>query len=141
MTDRTILIIKTSWSHIITQPVSPGIMFYEQLFAVAPCLIPMFKSDLESQQTKFTDMLTFMVLNLQNMANIQKQIDDLGKRHVGYNVEPEHYKVVGSVLMTTLEASLGDMWDEETKIAWADLYELWSSSMISAGYSPQNEPK
>ncbi|WP_221392988.1 globin domain-containing protein [Dyadobacter sp. NIV53] len=134
MTDRTILIIKTSWSYIVTQPVNPGALFYDELFKLAPGLIPMFKSDKEDQQTKFTDMITFMVLNLQNTRDIQKQINEMGKRHVGYGVTAEHYELVGTALINTLNTSLGDMWNNETRLAWTNLYDLWSSAMILASH-------
>lgn len=140
---RNMLIIKNSWSHVIAQPDNPGVLFYQQLFAAAPCLIPMFKSDMEGQQTKFTDMITYMVTNLQNMDDIQYEIDLLGQRHAHYGVRPEHYQLVGSVLIGTLKSTLGDLWNPETEEAWTSLYEIWSSSMIRAGneMSPEKSPK
>jgi hemoglobin-like flavoprotein len=132
MTERNILIIKNSWSYMISLPDKPGVMFYEQLFEVAPQLIPMFKSDLEQQQNKFSDMVTYMVAKLQNMDDIQNEIDALAKRHVHYGAKPEHYQLVGEALISTMRNSLGDIWDEETSQAWTDLYQLWSSSMILA---------
>ena len=33
---------------------------------------------------------------------------DLARRHVAYGVQPEHYALVGSALLWTLEQGLGD---------------------------------
>jgi hemoglobin-like flavoprotein len=129
---RNMLIIKSSWSHVIAQPDNPGALFYQKLFAAAPCLVSMFKSDMEGQQSKFTDMVTYMVTNLQNMEDIQRNLHLLGQRHVHFGATPEHYQLVGSILIGTLKTSLGDLWNPETEEAWTSLYELWSSSMIRA---------
>ncbi|WAC14660.1 globin domain-containing protein [Dyadobacter pollutisoli] len=140
---RNMLIIKNSWSHVIAQPDNPGVLFYQQLFAAVPCLVPMFKSDMEGQQAKFTDMITYMVTNLQNMEDIQYEIELLGQRHAHYGVTAEHYELVGSVLISTLKSSLGDLWNSETEEAWTRLYQLWSSSMIGASseMSPEKSPE
>lgn len=126
------LIIKNSWSQAIAQPDNPGILFYEKLFEAAPCLIPMFHSDLEQQQAKFSSMITYMVMHLQTMPEIQAEIEAMGKRHVQYGVKPEHYAIVGKALIGTLETTLGDFWDTEMAAAWTNLYHFWASAMLSA---------
>ncbi|MFT7033296.1 MAG: hemoglobin-like flavoprotein [Cyclobacteriaceae bacterium] len=37
-------------------------------------------------------------------------VQGLGKRHVGYGVKDEHYGIVGSTLLATLETGLGEAW-------------------------------
>lgn len=132
MTERNILIVKTSWSQVIAQPENPAVMFYDQLFTVAPCLKNMFQSDMESQISKLTDMITYMVTKLQKMDDIQSEISALAKRHAKYGTRPEHYQIVGEVLISTLKQSLGNSWDEQTREAWTELYNIWSTSMIKA---------
>ena len=80
-------------------------------------------------------MLTYMVMNLQNMPNIQDDIDALAKRHVHYGTKPEQYQTVGQALIWVLQNSLGDEWDEEIGQSWMDLYNLCASSMIKASDS------
>lgn len=137
MTDRNVLIIKNSWSYIITQSDHVGESFYKKLFELDPCLIPMFQNDIEHQAKKMMDMLTYMVMNLQNMQNIQDDIDALAKRHVHYGTKPEQYQTVGQALIWVLQNSLGDEWDEEIGQSWMDLYNLCASSMIKASNSIQ----
>ncbi|MCF0055410.1 globin domain-containing protein [Dyadobacter sp. CY356] len=132
MNDRNILIIKTSWSHVLSQPENPGYVFYNALFEMAPCLRHMFKSDMDQQIVKLTDMITFMVSNLQNMAEIRPEIDALARRHAHYGVKPEHYKTVGDALIRTMATISGSLWNDETKQAWVDLYNTWAEEMITA---------
>lgn len=134
MTDRNILIIKTSWSYILSQPENPGHVFYDKLFEIAPCLKPMFKSDMEQQMAKLTDMITFMVTHLQDMSKIRSEIDALARRHAHYGAKPEHYKTVGDALIQTMETSFGSLWNEETRQAWIALYNIWATEMIHAAH-------
>ena len=59
MTDRNILIIKNSWSHLIRQSDEAGSLFYERLFELDPDLKAMFPSDMETQVKKLMDMIPF----------------------------------------------------------------------------------
>lgn len=134
MTDRNILIIKTSWSYILSQPENPGHVFYDKLFEIAPCLKSMFKSDMEQQMVKLKDMITFMVTHLQDMSKIRSEIDALARRHAHYGAKPEHYKTVGNALIQTMETSSGSLWNEETRQAWIALYNIWATEMIHAAH-------
>jgi hemoglobin-like flavoprotein len=132
VTDRKILIIKTTWSYAISQPEMMGEMFYETLFEIDPSLQAMFPRDMEQQVRKLTDMITYMVSRLQTMAEIQKDIDAMAVRHAGYGVRDAHYATVGQALLQVLEQRLEDQWDEEASQAWNELYDIWSTSMIKA---------
>ncbi|TLV02206.1 globin domain-containing protein [Dyadobacter luticola] len=132
MTSRKILIIKTTWSYAIGLPEMTGELFYERLFELDPSLQAMFPPDMEQQNRKLIDMITYMVSHLQAMENVQRDIDAMAARHAGYGVRPEHYKTVGDALKWVLEQRLGDQWDEETREAWTELYDIWSTSMIRA---------
>ncbi len=48
-------------------------------------------------------------------------------------LRPEHYDIVGSALILTLEQGLGGLWNEEVKQAWVALYTTVASIMIAAG--------
>jgi hemoglobin-like flavoprotein len=135
MNERNILIIKNSWSYLITKTDEVGALFYQKLFELDPVLKPMFQNDIDSQIQKFTDMITFMVLKLQNMTEFQRDLNSLAARHVGYGTQPKHYQVTGKALLLALEGSLGEMWDNETNSAWTELYDFIALSMIKASGS------
>lgn len=138
MKDRDILIIKTSWSYLITQSDEVGLLFYDKLFELDPTLKPMFHNDMEKQIQKLMDMITFMVTRLQKLTDIENDIDALALRHVKYGVRYEHYQIMGNALLWALQNSLGDLWDDDTKAAWTELYNFLALSMIrSAGVSSQ----
>jgi hemoglobin-like flavoprotein len=132
VTDRKTLIIKTTWSSLIAQPEWAGEIFYEKLFELDPSLRDMFPPNMQHQVGKLIDMITYMVSRMQAMPDIQKDIDAMAVRHAGYGVHDTHYATVGAALLSMLETLLKDQWDEEARQAWAELYNIWSSSMIYA---------
>ena len=58
-------------------------------------------------------------------------IQNLGKKHKGYNVVPAHYDVVGQALLDTLKLGLGDLWTKDVAKAWTEIYGVVSSTMIA----------
>ena len=59
---------------------------------------------------------------------------NLGKKHVGYGVEPAHYDVVGEALLATLSDALGDGYTTEVHEAWAAVYDIIKTTMIGRNY-------
>ena len=135
MTDRTTLIIKTTWSYVIAQPEIAGEIFYEKLFELDPALQAMFPQDMQQQVQKLIDMITYMVSRMQKMPDIQKDIDAMAVRHAGYGVLDAHYATVGAALLSMLENRLENKWDQESRQAWTELYDIWASSMIRASHA------
>ena len=56
----------------------------------------------------------------------------LGRRHVGYGLKAQHYVLVGSALLWTLEKALGEAFTSEVKDAWASAYILLWTTMTDA---------
>ncbi len=59
-------------------------------------------------------------------------LEALAERHVGYDVKAEHYGPVGLAIVTTLEKTLGSLFNEQTQAAWVELWSLICSVMIPA---------
>lgn len=51
-----------------------------------------------------------------------------------YGAKPEHYAVVGSALLWTLEKGLGSAWTSEVASAWTAAYGTLSDFMIAEAY-------
>ncbi len=59
-------------------------------------------------------------------------LQNLGRRHDGYGVRPDHYETVGAALLQTLEQGLGDEFTPEVRAAWAHVYGVMASVMQEA---------
>ena len=107
-------------------------IFYARLFQLAPNLRSLFRTDMNTQGERLMAIIAVAVNGLNDIERILPAVQDLGVRHAGYGVEPEHYEIVGSALLWTLEKGLGEDFTEDVRQAWAAAYGLLSSAMIEA---------
>lgn len=132
MTERQLLIIKSSWSSVMQQPQEAGELFYQKLFEINPSLQALFKNDQELQTRKFISMMTVFVSKLQHTEELANVLDALAKRHVGYGAKVSHYPMVGKALLAVLAQQLDQRWNLETQQAWELMYQTVADSMIVA---------
>ena len=137
MTHRQIEIIENSWDILLLHPEEASETFYARLFFLDPSLRLLFGEDINSQAQKLVAMITFIVHKLNDLDDIMADVKDLGLRHKEYKVRPEHFVSLSSALLWTLEKRLGKLWDDETKVAWATIYDIISKPMIDAVSTPQ----
>jgi len=131
-TAEQVKLVQESWAKVEPIADTAAELFYGRLFETAPEVKPLFSGDMKSQGRKLMAMITVAVKGLSDLESIVPAVQDLGKRHVKYNVKEEHYAVVGSSLLWTLEKGLGDAFTPDTKEAWATVYGVLSSTMIDA---------
>ena len=133
MTNEQVKAIKKSWCIFrCISPVIVGDLVYSKLFADNPALRKMFPKNMEEQHKKLIDMLSAIIMRLDNLEVLNDYIVAMAQRHVQYGVKPAHYKLVGSALLWTLEKGLGKDWNEEIKLAWQTCYNLLANTMIVA---------
>ena len=105
--------------------------FYSRLFAAAPGVKPLFPNDLDRQKTMLLGTLVLLRKSLRNLDAIVPKLRDLGARHVAYGAKPEHYPVVGSVLIASLAAVAGEAWTAEHEQAWTEAFEVVAGAMLA----------
>ena len=104
--------------------------FYSRLFAAAPAVRPLFPDDLQRQKTMLLGALVLLRKSLRNLDAIVPKLRELGARHVAYGARPEHYPVVGAVLIASMAAIAGDDWKPEHESAWGAAFEIVAATMI-----------
>ena len=132
MTPEQVGLIKESWAQVLPISDKAAELFYEKLFELDPDIKPLFKGDMEEQGKKLMKMINTAVNGLDRLDEIVPAVQQLGARHVAYGVKDEHYDTVGSALLWTLGAGLGDAFTEDTKEAWATVYGLLADTMKAA---------
>jgi len=126
-------LIKKSWIDVRKiKPEILGDVFYTKLFYDNPGLRKMFPQEMEEQNKKLIDMLNVIIERLENLNELKGEIIAVAKRHVDYGVKTEHYNMVGTALLWTLQKALGKDWTEELKTAWINCYNVLSDTMITA---------
>ncbi len=111
--------------------------FYAKLFAAAPHLRPLFRSDLKSQSEKLIASLDAVVRNLEHPAENAAMLAALGKRHAGYGAKPEHYDMVIDLLIEAMGEVLGPSADRRSLEDWRIVLRLVSNQMIAAAADQQ----
>ena len=132
MTPEQVGLIKESWAKVLPISDKAAELFYGKLFELDPDIKPLFKGDMEEQGKKLMKMINTAVNGLDRLDEIVPAVQQLGARHVAYGVKDEHYDTVGSALLWTLGAGLGDAFTEDTKEAWAAVYGLLADTMKAA---------
>jgi len=127
-------LVQESFAKVAPISEQAAVLFYDRLFEVAPAVKVMFPADLKEQRKKLMTTLAVVVNGLSNLESVLPAASALAKRHVNYGAKPEHYPVVGGVLLWTLEKGLGEAWTPEIADAWTAAYGTLSGYMISEAY-------
>lgn len=107
-------------------------IFYARLFAAAPLVRPLFAgTDLRRQKAMLLSALVLVRRSLRDMDAMVPTLRELGARHVGYGARPEHYLVVGEVLIASLAELAGEAWQPEHQLAWAAAFAVIADVMLS----------
>lgn len=132
MLDSQKILVQKSFALVAPIADQAAELFYGRLFTLDPSLRSLFTTDMKEQGRKLMQMIGYSVRGLDRLDHLIPAIEELGRRHGMYGVEDEHYDVVGEALLWTLEQGLGDRFTDETREAWARVYELLAGTMKRA---------
>jgi methyl-accepting chemotaxis protein len=105
--------------------------FYARLFAAAPAVEPLFaRTDMAHQKTMLLATLVLLRKSLRDLGAVVPKLQELGRRHVDYGARPEHYPVVGEVLIDSMAEVAGPQWRPEYARAWADALAVVAGVMV-----------
>ncbi len=134
MTPEQVSLVQQSFAKVAPIADQAAVLFYDRLFEVAPQVKAMFPGDMTEQRKKLMGTLAVVVNGLSDMESILPAASALAQRHVAYGAKPEHYPVVGSALLWTLEQGLGEAWTAEVADAWVAAYGTLSGFMVEQAY-------
>ncbi|HKF36294.1 MAG TPA: globin domain-containing protein [Ktedonobacteraceae bacterium] len=111
--------------------------FYERLFTRFPETRALFAAtDMFLQRKKLQQSLALIVEHMQHPEVLGDMLKGLGQRHVAYGVRPEHYPLVGAVLLETFADFLGKHWTQAHHDAWVKGFEAVCSLMVQGAQEP-----
>ena len=134
MNPTQVKLVQESFARVAPISETAAVLFYDRLFEIAPTVRAMFPADMTEQRKKLMATLAAVVNGLADLESILPAASALAKRHVSYGARAEHYPVVGSALLWTLEKGLGDAWTPEVADAWTAAYGTLAGYMISEAY-------
>jgi hemoglobin-like flavoprotein len=132
--------LETSFDLVATRGDELMDVFYARLFAAAPAVKPLFAAtDLKRQKTMLLGTLVLLRKSLRDLEAIVPKLRDLGARHVAYGAEPEHYPVVGEVLIASMAEIAGPAWTAEYERAWGEAFGIVAGAMLEGAEAAKLE--
>lgn len=115
--------------------------FYAHLFVTHPETRDLFPLSMAAQRDRLVGALGHIVSRVADIDALLPFVQQLGRDHRKFGVNPEHYAPVGQALVATLGELLGDKWTPQLEKDWTAAYELVARLMTEAAseaeaYSP-----
>lgn len=131
MTLRQRLLVQESFEKLAPISRAAAYLFYDRLVELDPSLRSLFTGDMHEQGRKLMQIIAVAVNGLDQIEPLLPALRELGRSHVAYGVVMEHYATVGAALLWTLERCLCDDFSPEIRDAWAEVYALLATTMLS----------
>ena len=126
--------VQSSWAKITPNGEDFAKRFYQNLFEIDPVLQSLFKRSMDMQSRKLMSMFDLAVEYMEQTDKFIPPLAAAGKRHIQYGVKAGDFDTVGRALIQTLAETLGDEFDEPTRLAWEKAYKGIKNIMMPAGY-------
>ena len=137
--DLNINALEASFDHIAARGDELMDVFYQRLFTLAPGVKPLFAgTDLKRQKGMLLAALVLLRQSLRDLDSVTPKLRDMGARHVRYGALPEHYPVVGEVLIGSMAQVAGDAWTAQFEEAWNEAFAIVASVMIDGANSVES---
>jgi nitric oxide dioxygenase len=136
MTPTQVEIVQDSFHSVGQQSQEASRIFYDELFRMSPEIRQIFPEDMTQHKAKFVQMLATIIKSLNQIATVSDHVVDLGRRHMAYDVEEEHYPVVCEALLAMLERIMGSDFTPEIKEAWHAAYDMLARVMQESSSVP-----
>jgi len=104
--------------------------FYAKLFSTHPGVRPLFPSTMKEQKKKLLASVVLVIQNLRQPEKLRQPLIEMGRRHVGYQTEPEHYPVVRDTLVSVMSEMAGEQWNTQLTADWNGALDFVSSVML-----------
>ncbi len=105
--------------------------FYQKLFELHPGIELLFaRTDMGTMRLMLMRMIGVTVRGLHNLPKTLTELQNLGARHAGYSVRPEHFDFVEEALLHALALHLGNAFRPEVREGWREILGLVRQTML-----------
>lgn len=138
MDAQRIALLRRSFARLAPMAGPAAALFYQRLMETNASTRPLFaRTDMAAQGAKLIQALGMAVATLERPEILVPRLCEMARRHVGYGVQREHYRSVGTALLWTLRQGLGEDFTPEVEDAWTEAYAVLADVMIDAAYRAQ----
>ena len=109
--------------------------FYEELFRRYPQVKPLFNQSHQGsgiQRQALANAVVAYALNIDQLENLSHAVKLIANKHASLGIKPEHYPLVGEVLLDAIKAVLKDVITDDILAAWGAAYNQLAKILINA---------
>lgn len=133
LTDHHISVIKSTIPLLESAGPALTAHFYKRLFQHNPELQNIFNMSNQRngrQGVALFEAVAAYAKNIENLAALTGAVERIAQKHTSFNVQPEHYQVVGHHLIETLRELAGDAFTAEVEESWTAAYTFLAGIFI-----------
>ena len=134
LTDKHIDIIKSTIPLLENAGSAMTAHFYQRLFAHNPELQNIFNMSNQHtgrQQVALFEAIAAYAKNIENLSALTTAVERIAQKHTSFNIQPDHYGVVGHHLIETLRELATDAFTTEVEEAWTQAYQFLAGIFIN----------
>lgn len=139
LSDKTKEIVKTTAPILQDKGVEITTRMYERLFSEYPETKVLFANTKDGQADRLANAVLAYAQNIDKLEALGPSIAAIAKKHVAVKVQPEHYPIVGTVLLAAMQDVLGDAANDEIIAAWKEAYFFLADIFIGEEKGLYNE--
>ena len=99
--------------------------FYQRMFSHNPELKHIFNltnQDTGRQQVALFEAIAAYAKHIDDLAHLSTAVERIAQKHTSFNIQPDHYQIVGHHLIETLRELAPDAFTREVEEAWTAAY-------------------
>lgn len=131
MTPKQQELVKKSFEKVRPKGTEIADLLYKKLFELEPKVAGLFRGDMKEQKEKLMRMLQIAVEGIDNHAELQPMLFNLGRIHHSYGIEGHQFMSFQESLLHALRTSLGTEFTPEVEDAWKAVYLYMASTMFN----------
>jgi NAD(P)H-flavin reductase/hemoglobin-like flavoprotein len=112
-------------------------LFYGLLFHRMPAARDLFPVNMAVQRSRLLRALVHVVRLVDQPAELDPFLEQLGRDHRKFAVVDEHYEALGHALVGALREFSGTHWSREAEDAWTEAYAIISARMRAGAATDQ----
>lgn len=131
LSGKTVEIVKATAPVVAKNAEAITKTMYEILFEKYPQTKELFKNASSDQHKKLAGAVSAYAANIDNLAVLTIAVEKMAESHVGANVKPEHYPIVGECILEAIGKVLGEAATPEIVEAWKEAYFFLADILIN----------
>lgn len=108
--------------------------FYKRMFKHNPEVKHIFNISNQHngrQKVALIEAIIGYAKNIEDLSAIKAVVEKIAHKHTSFNIQPEHYKIVGLHFIETLRELLDKLFTQDVEQAWLHAYQVLASTFIN----------